>query len=175
MVNDNIKINKSGQFKIQQMAFMLMGVVLFFILVGVFWLALKSSSLKKSAAGFEQEQAIALALSLADSPELACSEGGQCIDFYKAMVLKNTRITEGLWPISSIDIRRVYPRTGNLGQPVECTVGNYPNCDIISIKNSNPKNGNAASSSFVKLCRLEKNYEGYVYQKCELGEIIVRI
>ncbi len=163
---------KSGQFKIQQMAFMLMGIVLFFILVGIFWLSLKSTSLKKGAADLEQEQAISLALTMADSPELTC--GSQCVDLYKAMVLKNTRIFESLWPVSEVDIRRVYPELGaNIVK--ECTANTYPDCNIITIKSVNGGQNSSTASSYVKLCHTERNTEGYTYQKCELGEIIVKI
>ncbi len=164
--------NKSGQFKIQEMAFMLMGIVLFFILVGIFWLSLKSASLKKGAANLEQEQAIALALSMADSPELTC--GSQCVDLNKAMVLKNTKIFEGLWPVSEVNIRKVYPEIG-INIVKECTINTYPDCNIITIKNTNGGQEKSTSSSYVKLCHTERNIEGYTYQKCELGEIIVKI
>jgi hypothetical protein len=40
---------KKGQMKIQQMAFMLMAVTLFFVLVGMFFLIFSFSNLKESA------------------------------------------------------------------------------------------------------------------------------
>lgn len=158
--------DKSAQFKIQQMAFMLMGIVLFFILVGLFWLSLKSSSINKSAASLAQEQAISLALTIANSPELSC--GSQCVDFDKAITVKNTRIFEELWPIKGLEIRKIYP-TNTIK---ECTMENYPECTVLIIRKTEIERGSA--SSYIKLCRKEKNIEGYNYDKCELGEIIVR-
>ncbi len=180
--------NKKGQFKIQQTAFMLMGILLFFILVGIFWLSLKSSSIKKSAANLEQEQAIATALSIAESPELGCTDtnAGQCVDFDKALVIKNTKTFQNLWPISRLEIRIVYPSLNQINQPgnarKECTVENYPSCNILTIIDNSRSNGigsnkgeKASASSFIRICRKERNIESYTYNKCELGEIIVKI
>ena len=169
--------NKKAQFKIQQTAFMLLGVVLFFILVGLFWLSLKSSGIKKSAANLEQEQAIALALSIAESPELSCSgnNAGQCVDFDKAMIIKNLKTFHTLWPISKLEVRRIYPSYADGNVMKECSTDSYSSCNILTIIDDNADNEKASASSFVKLCRKEKNAEGYIYDKCELGEIIVRI
>ena len=186
--------NRKAQFKIQQTAFMLMGIVLFFILVGIFWLSLKSSSIKKSAANLEQEQAIATALSIAESPELRCTGTNaiQCIDFDKALVIKNTKIFQSLWPISGLEVRIVRPSVSSISNisninninnaRKECTIENYPSCNVLTIIDNNVENSEyenkadkASASSFVRLCRKERNIESYTYDKCELGEIIIKI
>lgn len=163
--------DREAQFKIQQSAFMILGVVLFFIIVGLFWLTLKSSSINKGYSEIKQEQAVGLALTISDSPELTC--GVQCVDYDKAIVLKNTRLFESLWPVSSVQIRKVYPNS--VGKTIiECNSGNYDNCNLLVIENKAIKPSGGVASSFIKLCRKEKNAAGYTYDKCELGEIIVK-
>ncbi|MEK6918974.1 MAG: hypothetical protein AABW73_02950 [Nanoarchaeota archaeon] len=164
--------NKKAQFKIQQTAFMILGTVLFFVLVGLFWLTLKSSSINKSAANIKQEEAITLALTIADSPELTC--GTQCIDYDKAQALKNTRLFEAVWPIRSIEIRKIYPKIGG-GTIIECNSGNIDSCNLIRIENKGITSSNGGTaSSYVKICRKEKNAEGYTYDKCQFGEITIK-
>ena len=50
-----------------------------------------------------------------------------------------------------------------------CTRGNYPNCNIINLKSEDIP---AEYSNFVSLCRKEA-FDGEVYDKCELAEIMV--
>src|SRR3989344_3030780 len=84
---------KRAQLKIQQMAFMLMAVTLFFILVGMFFLVIKFSGLKESATMLEEENAMLLATKIANSPEFSCGNAFgttkiACIDSDKMIVLK---------------------------------------------------------------------------------------
>ena len=149
--------NKRAQFKIQETAFMILGVVLFFVLVGLFWLTLKSSSLNKDVADLKQEEATTLALTIADSPELTC--GVQCVDYDKLQALKNTRLFETVWPIRSLEIRKIYPKTttGNKTGIVECNSGNYDTCNLLVIENKGITSTNGGvASSYIKLCHKEK-------------------
>jgi len=64
--------NNRGQLKIQQMAFMLMAITLFFVLVGLFVLKINLSELKQSAETLEEKNALLLVTRLANSPEFSC-------------------------------------------------------------------------------------------------------
>ena len=161
-----------GQLKIQQMAFMLMAVTLFFILVGLFVLVIRFSGLRKSAEILEEENAVLLISKIANSPEFSCEESfgsgkTNCIDSDKVMVLKE-HIGKyfGFWGVSNIEIRKIYPKMSE----TECNLGNYPNCNLIKITSSELEGVGIAN--FVSLCRKE-SFEGEVFDKCELGKIII--
>lgn len=173
MVKKIILKTKKAQLKIQQMAFMLMAVTLFFVLVGLFVLVFRFAGLKEAATSLEEENAQLLVTKLANSPEFSCGESfgssrTNCIDADKLMVLReNIEIYSGFWGkgVSNIEIRKIYPA----GEKI-CTLGSYPNCNIIRIL-SEEINGTSIGN-FVSLCRKEY-YEGEVYDKCELAKIFV--
>ena len=162
--------NKS-QMKIQQMAFMLIAVTLFFVLVGMLVLVWKFSDLRETATALEEKEAMLLITKLANSPEFSCGRafdygGSACIDADKVMMLKeNIGKYPGFWGVKNIEIRKIYPE----GEEI-CSLGNYPNCNIIRVK-GDEISGNYISN-FVALCRKEL-YEGDVYDKCELAKLMV--
>ncbi len=184
---------KSGQMKIQQMSFMLLGVFLFFALVGMIILTVKFSDLKQSATDLKEQNALLLVTKLANSPEFSCGEvfGTQktdCIDWDKVMILKeNINKYSGFWGVSNIEIRRVYPENKEIecrtnadcasdicvrGEcTVECTQLNYPKCNLITLIDK-PSLG-YSKSNFVALCRKEK-YNEEIVNKCEMAKLIVR-
>jgi hypothetical protein len=163
-------VNKSGQIKIQQMIFMIVAVFILFVIIGLIALSSKMSNLKKSATELERENALSLVSKLANSPEFYCgnSYGNQkssCVDFDKAMALKNKiEDYEKFWGVSNIEIR-IIPNENIL-----CTDDNYPNCDTLKLI-SDEITGNSVSN-FVSVCYKESN-EGDIVNKCEIGQIIV--
>lgn len=166
MVN---KRNNGGQLKIQQMAFMLLAVLLFFILVGLFYVTIQYRNLGKQATQLGEEKAISTSLILADSPEFTYAEESYSVDTDKLMSLIERRAYESLWPetIVSIEVRKIYPKAGN----GECNKANYPDCNIFNIYDKDVQS-KSSRGSFVALCR--KEVEGdYLIKKCELGKIIV--
>jgi len=169
------KLNDLGQLKIQQMAFMLVAVTIFFVLAGMFILVIKFSGLKDLATELEERNALLLVTKLANSPEFSCGESFgankiNCVDSDKLMVLReNADRYEGFWGVSNVEIRKIYPKTSS--GDVECNLGNYPECDIIKILD---KEISAEHSKFVSLCRKEKDAPtGEVYNKCEVARIMV--
>ena len=129
--------NNFGQIKIQQMAFMLIAITVFFALVGMFFLTIEVSRIKNSSGDLEEKNALLLVTKLANSPEFSCGESFgsgkvNCIDADKVMSLKKyTKDYSNFWGISNIQIRKIYP----VNNGKECNSGNYPYCDIIKIKN----------------------------------------
>jgi hypothetical protein len=166
-------VNKRAQMKIQQMSFMLLGVFLFFVLVGMIILTVSFSGLKQSATDLKEQNAMLLVTKLANSPEFSCGDvfGNQktdCIDEDKVMMLKeNVGKYLDFWGVSNIEIRRIYPENRN----ITCTVSNYPNCDTIRLISKS--NAGYDKSNFVALCRKEI-YKGAVVNRCEMAKIIVR-
>lgn len=174
MENKNLsKLNKKSQMKIQQMAFMLMAVTLFFILIGMFVLVVMFNNVKKSATALEEESAILVVSKLANSPEFSCGNAfnygeTNCVDFDKVMALKNSiNKYEGFWQVADIEIRKVYP----IETQKECNSKTFPQCNYIKIYSKNINKG-PSISNFVSLCRKEKIKEE-VFDKCEMAKIYV--
>ena len=156
-----------GQMKIQQMAFVLIAVMIFLVFVGLFVLAFSFSGLKKTANEQSQNNAKLLVSKLANSPEFSCggafgSEKVNCINFDKVMGLKGKYT--GFWDVSRIEIRK-------MTDDKACTSSNYPNCGRIVVYSKEGDNG-AGQSNFVSLCRKEVK-EGVSYNLCEMAKLIV--
>ncbi|MBU1252643.1 MAG: hypothetical protein KJ905_03625 [Nanoarchaeota archaeon] len=168
-------MRKIGQMKIQQMAFMLIAVTLFFVFVGMFFLTFVFSDIKKSANLIEEKNALFLVSKLANSPEFSCGNSfdgfkANCIDSDKVMVLKGHETTYlGFWGVEKISVRKIYPS----GNSVECSLGNYPNCnEIIILGTFGEDVSGVGVSNFVALCRKD-NIEGIIDNKCEMAKVIV--
>jgi len=171
------KMNTRAQLKIQEMAFMLVGVVMFFVLVGLVALVIISNEMYQKANEMADEKTFAAMVALADSPEFSCvSSKSNCLDGDKAISLINKTAYVRFWPFSSLRIIIRYSAfSKSYGQMTQCTLANYPDCDIITIYDKKVE-GEVVSSSFVAFCRKEYqdfgNYEGRSYDKCEIGMIL---
>jgi len=166
-------VNKKAQMKIQQMAFMLMAIFVFFALVGMFVIVFKFTGLRESASVLEEKNAVLLVSRLANSPEFTCGSSFgsgkvNCVDADKVMVLKD-HISDysNFWGVSNIEIRTTYPILGN---DVVCTRSNYPRCNIIQIVSN--ETAGTGISNFISLCRKD-SLEGSSYDKCEVAKLIV--
>jgi hypothetical protein len=164
--------NLKGQLKIQQMIFMIIGVIILFVLVALFFLSVSFSNLKKTATNLAEENSRLLVSKLANSPEFSCgntfgTSQSNCIDFDKVIGLKDDISKySNFWGVAKIEIRKIYP-----GGNVECNEANYPNCEILKLLNRNVKTL-PYNSNFVSLCR--KEYDGQVsYDKCELALLMI--
>jgi len=164
---------KRSQMKIQQMAFMLMAVTLFFVLVGLFFLVFGFSNLKDSATSLREQNAMLLVTRLANSPEFSCGRafdnaGTNCVDADKAVMMQaNSGKYAGFWgEVTNIEIRKVYP----VENDVDCNIGNYPNCNVIKIIDS--KTTGYYQTNFVALCSKASDGVG-VYDKCEIARLMV--
>ena len=113
-------VNKKAQLKIQQMAFMLIAVTLFFVLVGMLIFVFRFSSIQESAELLGEKNALLLVTKLANSPEFSCGESFgrssvNCVDSDKVMTLKaNIEKYSGFWDVSGIEIRKIYPKEASL-------------------------------------------------------------
>ena len=163
--------NESGQMRIQQMAFMLMAVTLFFVLVGIFVLVIRFSGLKETSKTLEQENAMLLVSKLANSPEFSCENAfgalSNCIDADKVMALSSGEEYERFFGVAKIEVRKIYPDNGN----IVCNDENYQTCGVIKVLERNVKTL-PSSSSFVSLCRKEIQGE-LIYDKCEIAKLLV--
>jgi hypothetical protein len=173
------KMNKLGQLKIQQMAFMLIAVVLFFVVAGLFILSIYTSGIASSATSIEAEGAKLLVSKLANTPEFSCGDafsiGGSgktsCVDADKVMILKDNPDYLNFWGVASIEIVKVYP-TENRG--IECDPGTYPRCGFVKVfdRSDASTRGLPPASNFVSLCR-KAELDGEPYDKCEIAKLLV--
>jgi len=115
--------NKKGQLKIQEMAFVLVGVVFLMALVLLFFVAFQSKEAAKSAAYYREARAITLVEVVASLPELRCSSSfsqvseSVCLDYDKVGFFDSNKDMQNryssLWDgsyVSKIEIEEVYPK-----------------------------------------------------------------
>src|SRR6056297_282679 len=165
--------DQKAQMKIQQTAFVLIAVTMFFALIGMFFLNMQLSKMEEAASELKAEEAQKLVSKLANSPEFLCGSSsagetrGTCVDFDKAMALKNNiEDYEDMWGVDGIELRKIYPV--NEEGIVECTNQTYPNCNKITLIESE----RTGKENFVTLCR-KADLGYYTKSKCELGKLIV--
>lgn len=174
MMQIGIVDSGKGQMKIQQMAFMLLAVTLFFVLAGMFFLMTQMSNFKKLATEQEARNTENLVISLSNSPEFSCqnafdNSGTSCIDLDKVMALKGNIEKYGRYwgkNIENIEIRKIYP----VENTVLCTTQNYPNCNTLRLYNSEV-NG-TYYTNYVAICR-KASEEGNIYDRCELAHLMI--
>jgi hypothetical protein len=163
---------KRAQMKIQQMAFVLIAITLFFALAGLFLVSFAFSGMRESKTKLGEQGALTLVSRLANSPEFSCGNsfdnaGISCVDGDKMMVLRsNSEKYSGFWgdEISNIEIIKIFPRDNIL-----CNSGNYPNCGIISLFENRE---GFYKENFVSLCR-KASLGGESYDKCEIAKLRV--
>jgi len=161
---------KSGQMKIQQMAFMVMGVFFFFILVGLFFVNIQFKDVKKSVEQLEEEQAISSLKVIADMPELSCgSRDSLCVDEDKLRVMSGSLGSdyESFWPVASVGVYRVYPAFSSV---VKCPGAG---CNYFEIYDGGQSDVRKYST-YVSICKKLKE-DGYVYDRCEVGKLVVGV
>ncbi len=175
MCNKLLPKSKRSQLKIQEMAFMLVFVFLFFALAGLFALTIFSGNIKQEALKIAEMRTLTSITNLADSPEFYCVVSkSNCIDADKLISLaKNKTNYLIFWPFSSLKVVKMQAFDKKESEMIECNWANYPDCEIFVIykkENKNIKN-ERLMSSYVSLCR--KEYEnGYTYDKCEIAKIV---
>ncbi|MAG07349.1 hypothetical protein CMI46_00865 [Candidatus Pacearchaeota archaeon] len=158
---------RKGQLKIQQMAFMLIAVTIFFSLILLFYVSMKTANLREDVLDSRREKAVGLVTKIAATPEFTFEGVSRAVDADKLMVLRNSKKYENFWGVKGIVIRKLYPPSEN----VECTTGNYPNCNVIKLFT----NKNVADvASYVSLCRKD-TISGSSYNRCELALLMIEI
>ncbi len=165
-ISHAVKFSK-GQFKIQQMVFVLVAILIFFGIVAVFYVSIKFGSVKQDVQDERKEAVIAQARKMVGTPEFiwtSWEDCASCIDLDKVFLLKNRTAYQGFWKdIALLKISRVSPQYSTS----ECTAVSYPRCNEITLIE---KEGFQSYESFVSLCR----YDDEIGQaRCELGKVIV--
>jgi hypothetical protein len=160
---------KKAQMEIQQMAFMIIAVFIFFALVGVFFLSIQVNKLKGNAGELQREQAISSIRVIADMPELNYeSTESMTIDEDKAIIMSGSlgKSYESFWPVSSIKLYKIYPA---FDKEIKCPA---TNCNYYQIYDNGEAGGNYYSA-FVSICSKQRE-SGGVYDKCEIGKLVIK-
>ena len=157
-------IEKRGQLQIQQMAFMIVAVFFFFILVGLAYLGFASRSTIESAETLEKEQALKSLQTLIEMPELSC--GYQCLDEDKLYSLSSKK-DYTLFPVASIKVYKIYPlQTEKISCPA-------PDCNYYEVYNSRQSRVKEYGT-FVSICKTVRE-NGYAFNRCEIGKVSVGV
>jgi len=162
-------VNKTGDFKIQQMTFMILFVFIFFSFAGLFFLSMQSGKITENFNTLQKENAIASVETIANMPELNCdSSKTLCLDEDKIIVFSQiSKEYKDLLPVESIIVRKIYPK--NNGH-IKCP---NINCTYYDIYNSN-KTGIIYYGTFISICRKVRN-ERTTQDICELGRLEVGV
>jgi len=163
-------MGKKAQLRIQEMAFMIVAVFLFFILIGLFVLSIFYINIQKQATIISEAQTLSSITNLAGAPELICVNNKvNCVDSDKLMALTNNKNYKNYWAFSSLRVVKLSGFSKSEDEMERCSLGNYPNCDMFIVYDKNVGNEKLISS-FVALCRNE--YEEGNYDKCEIAKLI---
>ena len=109
-------LTKKGQMKIQETAFVLLGLAVLFAMVFLFFIRFQSSNLERAAEDVKQRQAISILEKISAMPELRCSYYGiekLCIDEDKVRIfqpLANSSLYVKQWTgMQKISIKKIWP------------------------------------------------------------------
>ena len=148
-------LTKKGQMKIQETAFVLLGLAVLFALVFLFFIRFQSSNIQMAAEDVKQRQAISILERISAMPELRCSYYGiekLCIDEDKLEIFKklaSNAMYEKQWQgMQKITVKKIWPSEYEW--------------QIYS-----KGKGNFTYSTFVSVCRQE--FQVTSSWKCSLG------
>jgi len=159
--------SKKAQFKVQEMAFTVVAIIIFFGIGAVFLLLIVSDNLNSQVELQRAEEAKEIVRKIAVSPELAFTEKGcdSCLDMDKALALKNSEKYDDFWDLEYLKIITIYPNKSG-----ECTKDNFPECQSITLIGEDEQDFGITQGTYVSLCRYEFKVLGYY--RCELGKVM---
>jgi len=159
-----------GQMKIQQMAFMIMAVFFFFILVGLFFLGISFRGVGESAQQLQKEQAISSLEVIADMPELNYDSGASMtLDEDKLRIMSGnfSEAYGDFWPVASIRVYKIFPKPESF---LKCP---SLNCNYFEVYDSGQ--GDVQEySTYVSICKKVRE-SGYTYDRCEAGKLVLGV
>ena len=139
--------NKRGQLKIQEMAFMIVAIILFFILVGLFAVSIVYKNLQESATEIAEGRTLSAITNLAGTAEFICAGGkSNCVDADKLMALTGKKNYNNFWEFSSLSVVRYSGFNKKENEMIKCALSNYPDCDVIEIYDEEVGNEKVISS-----------------------------
>lgn len=168
--------SKKAQMKIQQMAFMLVAIMIFFAMVAIVYFTIAMAKLQGTADDLRDQEAKELARQMSGTPELSFSQGGSSesstIDLDKAyLIAKDGGFRKKFWNLDYLMIERIYP-----GTPASrniCLPNNYPNCRELVLIDNTEGNYSGTMTSPIALARWDQTLgsQGAGGYRFELGRI----
>ena len=166
-------VAKSAQYKIQQMAFMILAIFFFFILVGLFFIGWQVVNIQQSHARLQEEKALSALKVIADSSEFNCDANQDwCIDKDKLTAFTHyADLYSDFWSVASIELLIVYPprieKDSTNYEPILCPdVG----CDYYKLYDSGQRN-RRIYSAYVSVCEdIDRSHT-----ICELGKLMLGV
>jgi hypothetical protein len=163
---------KKSQLQIQEMAFMLVAVVLFFGLIAMFALSIMYQKIYDSANQIAKDKLIASITNIADTPEFRCvTSKSNCIDEDKLVSILNKTKYKEYWPFSSMRVVKYSAFNKEEENMIECNFANYPDCEVFVVKDDKEEDEEQIEN-YAVLCRKEYD-NGYTYDKCETAKVIL--
>jgi hypothetical protein len=159
--------SKKAQTRIQQMAFMIVGLLFFFILVALFFLAWQYKSLRSGYELSQKDQAISSLKVISGMVELNCDSSREfCMDEDKLEIMSKKDYSQ-IWPVASIRVLKVYPAFTRI---IKCPA---QGCNEYVIYDSG-QSGTKEFSTYVSICKnLKENT--FPYERCEIGKLLVGV
>lgn len=157
------KKNKTGQIKIQEMAFVLVAVVFLFALLFLFFARFQQTQITKTAAEIRELRTVTMLRVVASLPELRCSSSfGSAIE--TACIDKDKLMTFDNYP----DIRTKYREIWNAASISKVTVEEIygGNDEFIIYQKSSLPTSTITYSTYIPLC--EEISQG---TKCNIAKI----
>jgi hypothetical protein len=163
-------VTKKADMRIQQMAFMILFVFVFFAVAGLFVLSIQTRGIKQSFQDLQRSSALSSIKPIADMPEFNCgSSESLCLDedkLYAVSLISSSY--ENFWPVTSIKVRKIFPRPG--GEEIRCP---QANCTYYEIYDSGQEN-TEEYGTFVSICK-QVNIEGSIIRECGIGKLDVGV
>ncbi|MBU0907416.1 MAG: hypothetical protein KKD18_02475 [Nanoarchaeota archaeon] len=166
--------SKKAQMKIQQMAFMLVAIMIFFGMVAIIYFTIVVAKLQGTVDDLREQEAKELARQMAGTPELMFSKTGfsesSAVDFDKALALKEQDVYKTkYWNLDFLMIERLYPPP----DPTQewCNINNRETCQKLLLIGNIPSNSggpDGTQTSPIVLVRWDSNLQTFKY---ELGRI----
>jgi len=163
-------VTKKAQYRIQQMVFMIVALLFFFILVGIFIVGYQFRSVKVNFADLQKEQAISFLDVMRSMPEFGYSSQDSsskdlCLDLDKIEVI-SSRISNfsDLLPVASIEVIK------GGGTRITCP---KENCNSYLIYNAQQDDIEKYETSICLCRKLSEN--SYAYDRCDMGKLIVGV
>jgi hypothetical protein len=175
-----MKARAKAQLQIQEMAFVLVGLILFFGLIMLFFAVFQQAKIKSLAEQTRREEIVAKLHSIVNMPEFACREAF-CIDEEKVQGFLALSQKQKYYEkfdkqyIVLIKVERVWSQEG-AGSNI-CNKENVPqspsNCKTYEIYNNTAKKSSyEAHSTFTLMCHHTLT-NGQAAIVCDVGKIVV--
>ena len=163
-------MKKKGQLKIQQMAFVLVALMIFFAMVGIIFFSIYLSELREDVQDLRDREARELVRKLSSSPEFTfnAESCASCVDFIKALKVREMGEYKKFWKLDYLVLEKINNKTKS--NQKECDTTNIHECDKITII-GNDSYGSAKSSFVVIAWWDDRLLGGNGDYRYELGKI----